>query len=303
MSPVILRQPCVFILGPTGAGKSGLALALAQKHNGVIVNFDSIQFYKGLEIGSAAPTILEKSAVPHYLYSFVEAPKEMTAGEFLRDLKNIKPQIPDNKVIFFVGGTGFYQQALEKGMYDVAQVKSEIKQQIIEEFDRGLEQQLFTELTEFDPTHGHHFNDHYRVGRALELKRAFNLRAGDIKNEEPKKIVELKRFIKLGLDLDKDVLKKRIAHRAEQMVKDGLIDETQAQLKQGFADWAPLSSVGYKETKDYLMGKLPKEKLVDEIVQSTNKLIKKQRTWFKRDSAVLWSTATDLSSEVEGFLL
>ena len=112
---MILHQPCVFILGPTGTGKSSLALSLAEKHKGVIVNFDSVQFYKGLVIGSAAPTAFEKAKVPHYLYSFVDAPKEMTAGEFLRDLKLIAPQIPENKVIFFVGGTGFYQQALEKG--------------------------------------------------------------------------------------------------------------------------------------------------------------------------------------------
>ena len=131
---VILHQPCVFILGPTGTGKSSLALSLAQKHNGVIVNFDSVQFYKGLEIGSAAPTAFEKSTISHYLYSYVEAPKEMTAGEFLRDLRNIIPQIPENKVIFFVGGTGFYQQALEKGMYDVAEISPQIKQQIIAEF-------------------------------------------------------------------------------------------------------------------------------------------------------------------------
>ena len=299
---MIIHNPCIFILGPTGTGKSGLALALAQKHNGVIVNFDSIQFYKGLEIGSAAPTAFEKSTVPHYLYSYVDAPKEMTAGEFLRDLKKVAPEIPADKVIFFVGGTGFYQQALEKGMYDVAEVSPDIKQQIIEEFDRGLEQQLFDELSHFDPDHGHHFNDHYRVGRSLELKRAFNLRAGEIKNAEPKKIVELKRFIKLGVDLDKDVLKKRIAFRAEQMLEHGLIDETKTQVHRGFSDWAPLSSVGFRETKDYLDGKVTRENLVAEIVMSTNKLIKKQRTWFKRDSSVLWSTATDLPSEVEGFL-
>ena len=123
-----------------------------------------------------------------------------------------------------------------------------------------------------------------------------------MKNIEPKKIIELMRFIKLGVDLDKDVLKKRIALRAEQMLAHGLIEETKAQMQSGFADWAPLNSVGYKETKDYLMGKFAKEKLAEEIVQSTNQLIKKQRTWFKRDASVLWSTVTDLQSEVEHFL-
>jgi tRNA dimethylallyltransferase len=299
---MVLHQPCVFILGPTGTGKSGLALSLAQRHNGVIINFDSVQFYQGLEVGSAAPTAQEKKSVPHFLYSYVKAPKEMTAGEFLRDLSQVATQIPDDKVIFFVGGTGFYQQALEKGMFDVAEVDPQIKRQIIDEFERGLEQQLFEELTIFDPEHGHHINDHYRVGRALELKRAFNLRAGDIKNRVPKKIVELKQFIKLGVDLDKDILKKRIILRVEQMIESGLIDETQAQIEAGFADWSPLNSVGFKETKDYLNGTISRMDLQNQIVQSTTKLIKKQRTWFKRDSAVLWSTTTDLPSEVEQFL-
>lgn len=300
---MIIENPVIFILGPTATGKSDLALELAQKHQGVIINFDSVQFYEGLEIGSAAPTLEEKRQVPHFLYSYVSAPQEMTAGEFLRDLKALANNFKKETPLFFVGGTGFYQQALEKGMYDVPEIDPQIKQQILEAFEAGEEQELIAELNAFDPNHGLHNNDHYRIGRALELKRAFNLRASEIKNTRAKKIVELKRYIKLGVDLDKDVLKKRIVDRTEKMVLAGLIDETKKYLDQGFADWAPLNSVGYKETKDYLQGRLSKENLITEIAGSTNKLIKKQRTWFKRDEAVLWSKDKSLPSEVAAFLL
>ncbi len=298
-----INNPSIYIVGPTGAGKSDLALTLAQKHHGVIINFDSVQFYKGLQIGSAAPTETEKKTVPHYLYSYVPAPKEMTAGEFLRDLKELLPEIKNNQPLFFVGGTGFYQQALEKGMYDVPEIALEIKQTILDEFKNGGHEHLWAELNSFDPQHGLHSNDHYRIGRALELKRAFNLKASDIKQNQQKKIVDVTRFLKVGVDLDKDILKKRIEARAQKMLASGLIEETEFFLKQGFSEWAPLNSVGYKETKDYLQGRLSKENLAAEIAASTNKLIKKQRTWFKRDEAVLWSKGSDLQSEVAKFLL
>lgn len=298
-----IDNPTIYIVGPTGSGKSDLALRLAQKHNGAIINFDSIQFYQGLEIGSAAPTESEKKMVPHYLYSYVSAPQEMTAGEFLRDLKAISPEFKKNQPLFFVGGTGFYQQALEKGMYDVPEVDPDIKQNILDEFKNDRAEQLLAELNSFDPEHGLHSNDHYRIGRALELKRAFNLKMSQVKNIQQKKILDLPHFIKLGVDLDKDILKKRIQERAAKMIAEGLIEETENFLKQGFNEWAPLNSVGYKETKDYLQGRLLKENLISEIALSTNKLIKKQRTWFKRDVSVLWSKDSSLQSEVNRFLL
>ena len=300
---MILTNPVIFILGPTGTGKSQIALELAQKHHGVIINFDSVQFYQGLEVGSAAPTTDEKKQVPHYLYSYVKAPQEMTAGEFLRDLKNLAIEFKSDTPLFFVGGTGFYQQALEKGMYDVPEIDLQIKEQILHEFKMGRAAELFAELNAFDPGHGLHENDHYRIGRALELKRAFKLKATEIKSTPSKKIIELTRVIKLGVDLDKDVLKTRIFNRAEKMLKSGLIDETKSFLDQGVTEWAPLNSVGYKETKDYLQGNLAQENLLTEIANSTNKLIKKQRTWFKRDRAVLWSKDISLPSEVAKFLL
>lgn len=300
---MIINNPAIFILGPTGTGKSQIAMELAQKYYGVIINFDSVQFYQGLEIGSAAPTLEEKKQVPHFLYSYVKAPQEMTAGEFLRDLKNLATEFKTETPLFFVGGTGFYQQALEKGMYNVPEIDIEIKQQILDEFKSGQAGELIAELNTFDPEHGLHSNDHYRIGRALELKRAFKLRASEIKNTPAKKIVELTKILKLGVDLEKGLLKTRVVQRVEKMLKSGLIEETKSFLDQGFSDWAPLNSVGYKETKDYLQGKITKENLASEIASNTNKLIKKQRTWFKRDQTVLWSKDTSLPSEVAKFLL
>ena len=152
---------CVFVVGPTASGKSAWALAQAQKHNGSIINIDSVQFYAGLLIGSAAPTDDEKKLVPHYLYSYVSAPAEMTAGGYLKDFYQLltgQVKFP----LFIVGGTGFYIQALEKGMFDVEAAPAEIREQLESELNKNGAEKLYRELLARDPRSKIHVNDHFQ---------------------------------------------------------------------------------------------------------------------------------------------
>lgn len=301
----------IFVVGPTASGKSALALYLAKKFNGSIVNIDSVQFYEGLYIGSAAPTEEEKQQVPHYLFSYIKAPNEMTAGQFIRDFYQLIETEKITSPIFIVGGTGFYIQALEKGMYDVPEINPQLKEEILKELsDFGVEN-LYQELIDFDPDTQVHRNDHYRVCRAIEVKRAFGKKMTDLKdaaNENKNKLPF--KYLKLGLAFDetqKEAYAVRVHRRSESMVKQGIIDETQHFIEQGYKDWAPLSSVGYLETKMMLEGKIEKDKLAEAITQATMKLVKKQKTWFKRDSSILWSNVFSLDlmrieKEVKDFL-
>lgn len=301
----------IFVVGPTASGKSQLALNFAQKFNGSIINIDSVQFYEGLNIGSAAPSEADKKLVPHYLFSYVKAPQEMTAGQYIRDFYELLETGKVSSPLFVVGGTGFYIQALEKGMYDLPEVNDEIKQEVLTDFETFGPEHMFAELKNFDPETELHPNDHYRVGRALEVKRAFGLKMSEFKNAQNGNKNKLPYpYIKIGLTFkaeDKDKFANRVQQRTLQMLKQGLIEETQGFIEKGFSNWAPLSSVGYLETKQYLQGEISRELLPAAITQATMKLVKKQRTWFKRDETILWSDvfAVDyvaLEKQVQDFL-
>ena len=283
-------------MGPTASGKSAWALEQAKKYNGSIINIDSVQFYKDLIVGSAAPTEDEKKQVPHYLYSYIEAPNEMTAGQFIRDfyelLENPKKSI--KFPLFIVGGTGFYIQALEKGMFDVQPIPEEFRKKIEQELQDKGAVQLHSELLQKDPHSKIHVNDHYRLVRALEIIRFSGKTPSQLKDNQATNKNEFPfSYIKVGFDFEKDVLVKRVQQRTEAMVSGGIIAEVETKVKQGFSQWSALQSVGYKETLEFLQSGQNKEWLTQAIQQSTMKLIKKQKTWFKRDSAILWSNQSE----------
>ncbi len=280
------------MVGPTASGKSQWALAQAKKYGGCIVNSDSVQFYKGLQIGSAAPTDLEKKLVPHYLYSEKEAPLEMTAGHFVRDFYLLLDKKILKSPVFIVGGTGFYIQALEKGMFDLEPADLELRAQVENELLKKGAVTLLAELTAADPSHVIHLNDHYRLVRAIEILRSTGQTPAMLRI----KTVALENknafpfpFIKVGFSETKEFAREQIEKRTQRMIEGGIIEETSYFLNHGFASWAPLASVGYKDVVDFLLHNKSKTQLFDNMVISTMQLIKKQKTWFKRDPAILWS--------------
>lgn len=295
-------QKCIFVLGPTASGKSAWALEHAQKYNGSIVNIDSVQFYKDLVVGSAAPTEDEKKQVPHYLYSYVQAPSEMTAGQYIRDfyelLESKKDQI--KFPLFIVGGTGFYIQALEKGMFDVEPIPEDFRQKIEDELEAKGAAELHAELLKSDPQSKIHVNDHYRLVRAIEIIRFTGKTPSQLKeNQNANKNEFPFSYIKVGFDFEKEIYAERVQKRTLAMVNGGIIDEVAEKIQQGHQNWSALQSVGYKETLEFLQAGQNKEWLIQAIQQSTMKLIKKQKTWFKRDSAILWSNQ---SQQLKQFL-
>jgi len=280
-------KKCIFVVGPTASGKSAWALEMAEKYGGSVVNIDSIQFYKGLEVGSAAPTAEDKKRVPHYLYSYVEAPHEMTAGKYIADFhKLLEGDIAFP--LFITGGTGFYIQALEKGMFDVEPVPEEFRQQIEEELEAKGAEALHRELLQKDPQSKIHLNDHYRLVRAIEIIRYTGKTPSELKSSQGKNVFPYP-YIKVGFDFDKEIYRKRVSFRTKHLISDGIVEETKSFLDKGFHSWAPLHSVGFRETAEYLNEGRCVEWLHESIEQSTMQLIKKQKTWFRRDTSILWS--------------
>ncbi|MGZ3724228.1 MAG: tRNA (adenosine(37)-N6)-dimethylallyltransferase MiaA [Pseudobdellovibrio sp.] len=287
------NQKCIFVVGATASGKSAWALEQAQKYNGSIVNIDSIQFYRGLETGSAAPTSEEQKLVPHYLYSHIQAPREMTAGEYIKDFYSLV-QTPVKFPLFIVGGTGFYIQALEKGMFDVEPIPQEFREEIEKELAEQGAEKMHAELLQKDPQTKIHVNDHYRLVRAIEIIRYTGKTPSELNSEQIANKNELPfPYIKVGFDFEKPEFEKRIQKRTEYLINNGIIEETKSFLAQGFENWAPLNSVGFKETRQFLKQNESRDWLSAAISQSTLQLVKKQKTWFKRDSTILWSNQAE----------
>lgn len=285
----------VFVVGTTASGKSDYALIEAQKNHGAIVNCDSIQVYQGLDIGSAKPTREEMARVPHYLYSFAPKGSKLTAGlysrEFFNTLEEIKTKYP---VVYVVGGSGFYFQAIEKGMFPAPPVSEEIKQQILNEMKtpEGAAR-LYEEFRTQDPKASERIfpNDHYRLGRALELMRTLGRTLTEIQEDFEKQKKDFPYpLTKIGIRVSKPELLRRVQIRTEKMLKAGLVKEVQGLINDGYREWSALQSVGYKECLEYLEGRGAKDlkELEALIVQNTMQLAKKQRTWFQRDKEIQW---------------
>jgi tRNA dimethylallyltransferase len=191
-------------------------------------------------------------------------------------------------VVFVVGGSGFYIQALEKGMFDFGKVEHSIHEKVKREAEEGLSA-LFQELLQQDPAYAKKIGptDSYRITRAVELMRMFGKTPTQLRDEFvpvpfPYPVV------KLGFMMDRDTLFHKVSLRTKKMLQLGLVQEVKSVLEQTSEDWPPLSSIGYKEVLRFLRGELPAESLETEIVQNTMRLAKRQKTWFRRDTEIHW---------------
>lgn len=291
----------VFILGPTASGKTNLAIRAAQKLGGEIINADSIQVYKSLDIGSAKPTKEELSQAPHHLIGHLPEGSNYTAGEFRREVLDVieKRSKAGVKRFYIVGGSGFYIKALINGLYEIPDVPEEIQKQVAGENTADL----YEELKKVDPVSAERINanDSYRISRAVEVYRATGTPFSDFKEKFTRGSFPYK-YIRIGLRTEKESLKSRVIKRTEKMLAEGLIEEVKDLLAKGLRDWDALESIGYKEVVMYLEGHLPEAQLKDEIVKNTMGLIKKQMTWFKKDLDMNWFDVFDETEKIVQFI-
>ena len=320
----------IFIVGPTGSGKSRWAAELAenfpkteaagpgggatdqsspdriaearpvansleagrapQQEASAVLNTDSVQLYEGLNIGSAKPDFRKTPHIPHFLFDIARAPQVLTAGDFRRKALQILRKEAPRRMIFAAGGSGFYIQALEKGMLPLKSVPELIVKELSEkEKARGLKA-LYEELRQKDPKTASNVSekDRYRILRALAVIKNEGRPLSEIKAEKILPCPLPFDYRKIGLHISKNLLGEKIRLRVKSMLKKGLLDETEDFVQKGFADWRPLQSLGYKECLLCLQGRLKKEDLEKEIVRRTLQLAKKQNTWFRRDKSVFW---------------
>lgn len=292
-------NPFVLIVGPTASGKSSLGLRLAEHFGGAILNCDSVQTYQRLDIGTAKPSATDFARVEHFLFDIVKPGDVLTAGDYRRAAMEVLDRELPSRKIFGVGGSGFYIQALEKGMFDVPKPSLESERAVRGRLEEQGAAAMYAELKVKDPEYASAVNpnDIYRITRALIIIEDSGKSVTQVRREFAATSFPYP-LIKLGLNLTREELEPRVRARTKTMLEDGLLEEVRGLVGEGLGSWPAMQSVGYKECLDVLNGELPEAKLFDQIVEKTLQLSKKQRTWFKRDTEIHWlSSGEDAFSE------
>ena len=284
----------IVISGPTASGKTDLSIELAKKFGGEIVNFDSLLLYTELEIGTAKPSKEERSQIPHHMIDVASIRTPLNASDYFEMARPIVDDLlKQKKIVYLVGGSGFYLQALLKGMYDSPSTPQEILNKSEELYQSEGIKPFIEILKQHDQAsfERYHENDHYRIRRAVEHFWANGTPLSlirKLKDEENAKMLSSSihqwELLHLHLDLPKDEHLKIIEARTDKMLKSGLIQEVQNLLLQGFSGLEkPLHSIGYKEVMDLHHGVFKDiTECRERIIISTKQLAKSQRTWFNR---------------------
>ncbi|MCA1666590.1 MAG: tRNA (adenosine(37)-N6)-dimethylallyltransferase MiaA [Thermomicrobia bacterium] len=289
----VKRQPLIALLGPTGAGKSALALALAAAFSGEIVSADSRLLYRGMDIGTAKPTPEERTQVPHHLIDVVTPDVTYDLARWKAEATAIIADVHGRDHLpFLVGGTAQWTTALLDGWEPPTVAPDPQFRAAMEERARseGIAP-LLAELRARDPEAAARTGPNLRrIIRALEVIRAtgqpFSALRG--RSEQPY------RTLRIGLSLPRDVLYARIDARVVAMLAAGLVDEVCALFDAGYDSSLPaLSGIGYRQVAEYLRGETTFNIMCDRIAQATHRYARHQMTWLRRDAAIIWLHADD----------
>lgn len=268
----------ICIVGPTGVGKTKLSIELAKKLNGEIINADSTQIYKGMDIATAKVTEEEKEGMPHHLFDIKEITEDYTVFDYQKDCRlKIEEIQKRDKTPIIVGGTGLYIKA---ALYDY---KFE-EENIINEYNEYTNEELYNKLLDIDPNTDIHMNNRKRVVRALN----YYDNTKDTLSSKEKTDKLLYDVVFIGLTTDREVLYDRINKRVDIMLENGLLEEAKKIYDTNIRSKAVLTPIGYKELFEYFDGNKNLEEAIELIKQRSRKYAKRQYTWNRHQLDVNW---------------
>jgi tRNA dimethylallyltransferase len=283
----ISANTLICICGPTAAGKTAMAIKLAEEFKSEIISFDSRQFYHEMSIGTAVPSPDELLAAPHHFIHDRSLKNALNAGSYEKEaLDKLALLFKNNPIVIAVGGTGLYLKALLEGMDDLPAIPSEIREEITSQYQKEGLPFLQEELANLDADYWQKVDQKnpQRLIRAIELIR-FSGKKMEALLQRPKKVRPFN-VLKIGLSLDRELLYKRINLRVDLMFKAGLVNEVLPLMP--FRDENALQTVGYKELFQYFEGEISLEEAQEEIKKNSRRYAKRQLTWFRRDSEISW---------------
>jgi len=290
-SPDASKEKIVAIVGPTASGKTGTAVAVAERVGGEIVSADSVAVYRRLNIGSAKPTELERGGITHHLIDVANPTERFDAMRYAREAgATIADIIARGRIPIVVGGTGLYLKALVYGLVPAPEADRDMRRSLRERVKTEGPEKLHRELAAVDPESAAKIEprDGVRIVRALEIYSATGLPAEEIRRQHGF-LEQRYNVLTFGLLMERDFLYRRINERVIQMMQGGIVDEVKNLLEEGCTpqDHA-LGAIGYREVCAHLRGAMDLNETVDLIQRNTRRLAKRQMTWFRKMPDIHW---------------
>jgi len=292
----------IILLGPTGVGKTGASVLLAKKLQTEIISADSMQIYRGMDIGTAKPTKEELSEVRHHMIDIVEPTESYSAGQYIETVSGIIEDLHRaNKIPVVVGGTGLYIRAMTRGIFAGPSADLGLRDELLsmEEHAPGS---LYDYLVRIDPEAACKIqkNDIRRLLRALEVCLRSRGKISLLQNESTRALPY--DFVKIGLRRGRQELYRLIEERVDKMLEAGFVAEVERLLAE-IPGRTAMQAIGYREIADYLRGEIEKEEAIRLIKRNTRRYAKRQFTWFRKEEEINWIDLTGVLCSREIFQL
>jgi tRNA dimethylallyltransferase len=281
--------PAIFLMGPTASGKSDLAIRLAEQLAGEIISVDSVLVYKGMDIGTAKPTMDERAGIPHHLMDILDPSNAYSTGNFRTAALQLMEDISRRgRIPILVGGTMLYFNALLKGLAHLPEANADIRKKLDEELATLGKQVLHERLKKVDPESAEriHPNDPQRIQRALEVYEISGKPISQFFHEAQSQPMPYRPIKCIISSADRKLLHEKIAQRFKRMVDAGLIEEVRTLYQRGdlTPDLPAIRAVGYRQTWSYLQGEYDLEMMIEKGIIATRQLAKRQFTWLRRET-------------------
>jgi tRNA dimethylallyltransferase len=308
MTKIDKKPPAIFLMGPTAAGKTGLATYLADHLDVGLISVDSGQVYQGMDIGTAKLSADEMKDYPHQLIDIRDVSEAYSADEFRHDAMQLMGKIIEKKKIpLLVGGTMFYFRALQYGLPDLPPADEAVRNKLLDDADKYGWQSLHDRLAEIDPVSARRINpnDRQRIQRALEIYEISGICPTEHADKEQQEIPW--NIVKIGIwPSDRSLLHARIEQRLDMMFEQGLIEEVRLLKGRNLDSSLPaMRAVGYRQVLEYLDGKSSYDEMRQRCLFSTRQLAKRQLTWLRNDPQIVWfnSMNKDFPEKVLEFIV
>lgn len=297
------NRDAILITGPTASGKSALALAFARRHQGVVINADSMQVYDTLRVITARPSEADMDGVPHMLYGHVPVQRSYSTGDWLRDVGALLDELKRaERLPVIVGGTGLYFKALTGGLSAMPMIPDVVRADIRRRLETEGAEALHLELSNIDPPVAERLNpaDGQRIVRALEVIRATGRSIAEFQRYSGPMLVDPYRARKLVVLPDRAVLHERINTRFGKMMEEGAVEEVEALLALGLPPEMPvMKAIGVAQIADMLAGRIGRDDAIERASAATRQYAKRQMTWFRNQMDESWQRVDPASFRID----